>query len=143
MNRLLVAAAVALGAAISAGGASAATVSPSASGVASPALNDAVSPKATLVQRRGYRRGYRGPRYAGRRYYRRGYRRNGWRRAAPWIGLGIIGGLAAGAAARDGAYAAPADGAYALCAERFRSFNSATGTYTTYGGETRVCPYLR
>jgi hypothetical protein len=106
-------------------------------------LNDAVSPGATLVQRRGYRRGYRGPRYAGRRYYRRGYRRNGFRRAAPWIGLGIIGGLAAGAAARDGAYAAPADGAYALCAERFRSFNPATGTYTTYGGETRVCPYLR
>lgn len=30
----------------------------------------------------------------------------------------------------------------AECAARFRSFDPATGTYVTYGGETRPCPYL-
>ena len=30
----------------------------------------------------------------------------------------------------------------ARCAARFRSFNTETGTYVTYGGEVRVCPYL-
>lgn len=28
------------------------------------------------------------------------------------------------------------------CADTFRSFNPDTGTYVTYQGETRVCPYL-
>lgn len=31
----------------------------------------------------------------------------------------------------------------ARCASRFRSFNASSGTYTTYDGETRLCPYLR
>jgi hypothetical protein len=100
---------------------------------------------AILVQRRHRYQGggYRGPRHAGRYYGRRhGYRRDRFGRYAPWIGLGIIGGLAAGAASQ-GAYAAPAGDAYALCAQQFRSFNPSTGTYTTYGGETRLCPYLR
>jgi hypothetical protein len=30
-----------------------------------------------------------------------------------------------------------------LCAQNFRSFEWNTGLYTTYGGEKRVCPYLR
>ncbi|MFV0294825.1 MAG: BA14K family protein [Hyphomicrobiaceae bacterium] len=29
------------------------------------------------------------------------------------------------------------------CADRFRSFNRRTGTYITYGGVERLCPYLR
>lgn len=33
--------------------------------------------------------------------------------------------------------------ALALCASRFRSFNANTGTYVTYDGEERLCPYLR
>jgi hypothetical protein len=33
--------------------------------------------------------------------------------------------------------------ALARCASQFRSFNAHTGTYTTYEGETRLCPYLR
>ena len=33
--------------------------------------------------------------------------------------------------------------ALAKCASRFRSFNAHTGTYTTYEGEQRLCPYLR
>lgn len=28
------------------------------------------------------------------------------------------------------------------CAATFRSFDSRTGTYVTYDGETRTCPYL-
>lgn len=30
----------------------------------------------------------------------------------------------------------------ARCAARFRSFDAESGTYVTYGGEVRVCPYL-
>ena len=29
------------------------------------------------------------------------------------------------------------------CARRFRSFDWDTGLYTTYGGHTKLCPYLR
>jgi BA14K-like protein len=29
------------------------------------------------------------------------------------------------------------------CARRFRSFDWDTGHYTTYGGHTKLCPYLR
>ena len=29
------------------------------------------------------------------------------------------------------------------CAQNFRSFEWKTGMYTTYGGERRLCPYLR
>lgn len=35
------------------------------------------------------------------------------------------------------------DDAVARCAARFRSFNVRTGTYVTYDGEERLCPYLR
>jgi hypothetical protein len=30
----------------------------------------------------------------------------------------------------------------ARCAARFRSFDTETGTYVTYGGDVRICPYL-
>jgi hypothetical protein len=30
-----------------------------------------------------------------------------------------------------------------LCRARFRSFDPETGTYTTYDGDTVLCPYLR
>lgn len=33
--------------------------------------------------------------------------------------------------------------AVARCASRFKSFNVHTGTYITYGGKERLCPYLR
>lgn len=29
------------------------------------------------------------------------------------------------------------------CARRFRSFERDSGLYTTYGGQTKLCPYLR
>ncbi len=43
-------------------------------------------------------------------------------------------------ASREGGYG---DDAVARCASRFRSFNPRTGTYVTYDGEERLCPYLR
>ena len=30
-----------------------------------------------------------------------------------------------------------------VCAQNFRSFEWNTGLYTTYGGERRLCPYLK
>ena len=36
---------------------------------------------------------------------------------------------------------APSDG-IAACEARFRSFDPATGTYTTFSGEQVLCPYL-
>lgn len=39
------------------------------------------------------------------------------------------------------AYSGDPDG-IAKCASRFRSFNANTGTYVTYEGEVRRCPYL-
>lgn len=35
------------------------------------------------------------------------------------------------------------DEAMERCAAQFRSFDPETGTYTSYSGETVVCPYLR
>ena len=35
------------------------------------------------------------------------------------------------------------DDAVARCASRFKSFDPRTGTYVTYDGEERLCPYLR
>ena len=62
----------------------------------------------------------------------------------PGIGLGIVGGVIAGAVIADAIRdrrAAP----YAMdrCAHDFGSFDYRTGTYVTYYGEVRVCPYLR
>ena len=91
-----------------------------------------------------------------------GYRRyGGWR--GPGIGLGIGAGLVAGAIianrayaprrgyyydtyAYDGPYYYPADyrgDPRRVCADHFRSFEWRTGMYTTYGGERKLCPYLR
>lgn len=91
-----------------------------------------------------------------------GYRRyGGWR--GPAIGLGIGAGIVAGAIIADRAYRPrygyyydtyAYDGPYyypegytgdprRICAQNFRSFEWNTGMYTTYGGERRLCPYLR
>jgi len=84
----------------------------------------------------GYYRGWRG---------HRGYHRGG-RRWGRGVGP-FLGGLAAGAVIggafdrRSYGYSGSSD-AYERCAARFKSFEPSTGTYTTYGGETRRCPYL-
>ncbi len=90
--------------------------------------------KITKVQRRGrgWGRGYgyrRGP-------YRRGYRRGYG--AGALIG-GIIAGTIIAAAIREGR---ARDHDMRRCAYEFRSFDPVTGTYITYEGEERICPYL-
>lgn len=97
----------------------------------------------------------------GRRIYGGGY---GYRRYGGWRGPLIGGGaLIAGAIianeyyrprrgyyydtyAYDGPYYYPqgyAGDPRKICAQNFRSFEWNTGMYTTYGGERKLCPYLR
>jgi hypothetical protein len=122
-------------------GTEAAPVTPHSSAVPAAAEMASVTP----VQYRGYRGGYN----------------RSWR--GPGIGLGIGAGLVAGAIIANQAYRPRAgyyydtydyDGPYyypseyrgdprRICAEHFRSFEWRTGLYTTYGGEKRMCPYLR
>jgi hypothetical protein len=119
--------------------------------VAAAEVAAAAAPQTGLLTQVQYRgRGYGGRYYAGRSYGR-GY-------GLPLLGAGII----AGAIIADRAYrpryryydAADYDGPYyrptnyqgsdrQLCADNFRSFEWRTGLYTTYGGEKRMCPYLR
>lgn len=71
------------------------------------------------------------PRYprhygGGVEYFDPADRRAGYRPAAPVV--------------EYDAYPAPYSGEwYRYCAEKYRSFNPQTGTYTTYSGEQRVC----
>jgi hypothetical protein len=91
--------------------------------------------------------------------WRRGYRR-GWG-PGPWLGLGagvVIGSIIANEAYRprrgyyydDYAYNGPyyypsgySGDPRSICAQNFRSFDWNSGLYTTYGGERRLCPYLK
>jgi len=123
-----------------------AQAAPAAPGLA-PAISKSDARALTQVQ---YRRGW---------YGRRGYYRGGWGRGVA-IGLGaaVVGGIIANEIYRprpgyyyddyayDGPYYRPsrfAGDPRTLCAENFRSFEWNTGLYTTYGGEKRLCPYLR
>lgn len=84
------------------------------------------------VQRRYYgprRYGYYGP-----RYYRRDY---GSAAAAGAIGL-ATGAIIGGAIAQS--QAAPAYRGNAYCAQRFRSYDPASGTYLGYDGRRHPCP---
>ncbi|MDX2205302.1 MAG: BA14K family protein [Hyphomicrobiaceae bacterium] len=81
-------------------------------------------------------------RWRGQRgYHRHGrwnrHRGHGWNPGAA-IALGIVGSLIARGVSRGAAY-----DAIERCDARFRSFERDTGLYTTYGGEKRLCPYLR
>lgn len=118
--------------------ASAAPLSPQTQAV--PAFTQAESSVTQVQWRRGG-------------YYRGGgdWRNGRW--IAPLIGGAIIGGAIA--SSRDGYYnrnygeraygysGGGGDAAYERCAEQFRSFDPASGTYTTYDGRQVVCPYLR
>ena len=111
-----------------------ALLSASASAAPLPKPGIAEGENITKVDRRGrgWRRGYR---YR-RRPYRRGYRRGFG--AGALIG-GIIAGTLIAAAIREGR---ARDYDMRRCAYEFRSFDPVTGTYITYEGEERICPYL-
>jgi hypothetical protein len=111
-----------------------AVAAPAVARVAAPAaLGSAVLP----VQYRG--RGFYGrpayrP-YAYRPYYRPYY---GYGYGLPLV-AGVATTVIAAEAIRENR-ARSSD--YERCAAAFRSFNPRTGTYVTYGGDVRVCPYL-
>lgn len=80
-----------------------------------------------------YRRGYGHHRYHG--YH-------GWRHRHGGTGAAVLGGLAAGAII-GGAIAnsqARANEAAAYCAQRFRSYDPASGTYLGNDGYRHACP---
>jgi hypothetical protein len=105
-----------------------------------------------------YRRGFYGGHggYGHRHHFRHRYYGSG-----AFIGLGA--GIVAGAIIAN-SYYRPRPGYYyddyeydgpyyrpagyggdprVLCAENFRSYEWKTGLYTTYGGEKKLCPYLK
>lgn len=104
--------------------------------------------QSTYVQHRRYYRGHR--RYVDRRYYRghpryverRYYRRDrGNALAAGALGL-ATGAILGGALAQSQAaptYVAPGS-VHAYCAQRFRSYDPASGTYLGYDGRRHPCP---
>jgi len=71
-----------------------------------------------------------------RRYKRRRKYRNVQRDIAIGVGIAILGIIAEEAA--RGNY----ENAMRRCARDYRSFEWETGTYITYGGRVRLCPYL-
>jgi len=88
---------------------------------------------------RHVQRGYYGPRrygYYGPRYYRRDY---GSAAAAGAVGL-AAGAIIGGAIAQSQAAPAYRGNAYSYCAQRFRSYDPASGTYMGYDGRRHPCP---
>ena len=70
------------------------------------------------------------------------WRNNGWyyrNNNGAWVAAGIAG-LAIGAAAAAAANNNASSDAVAYCAQRFRSYNPRTGTYTGYDGLQHPCP---
>jgi len=98
-----------------------------------------------------YRRYYYrdSPRYVERRYYDRPYygRRYGYRYrrdrgnalAAGALGL-ATGAIIGGAIAQSQAAPAYGSNVHAYCAQRFRSYDPASGTYLGYDGRRHPCP---
>jgi hypothetical protein len=106
-----------------------------ASGLKSTHVTAETHADVVQVQHRRHLRGHRHHGHGHHHHHR--HHRHGW-----GTGAAIVGGVVAGALIADAARGASYS-AIERCEARFRSFDRSTGTYTTYGGETRVCPYLR
>jgi hypothetical protein len=107
-----------------------------------PALAAPAVPAASALQVAGTRTELKEARWRGHRgHHRHGrwdrHHGHGWNPGAA-IALGIVGSLIASGVSESAAY-----DAIERCDARFRSFERDTGLYTTYGGEKRLCPYLR
>ena len=90
-------------------------------------------------------RGYYGRPYYGRPYAGRYYRRGGNGAAAAGIAGLAAGAIIGGALAQQQAQAAPTyvvpnSGGDAYCAQRYRSYDPASGTYLGYDGLRHPCP---
>ena len=87
---------------------------------------------------RYYNRGWNGRYYNGR-YYNNGWNGNNW--IGPVIGLGA--GVVIGSMLAAPRYAPPPARYYgnrdAYCAQKYRSYNPRTGTYTGYDGRQHYC----
>jgi hypothetical protein len=99
--------------------------------VAPPTRVQADGVGTTLVRYRGHHH-HHGWRHRHRHHHHFG------RDLAIGLGLGLLG--SAIASQPSGYYYSDAR---SRCAARFRSFEWNTGLYTTYGGDKRLCPYLR
>lgn len=103
-----------------------------------PQLAQSTSIPTETVQYGGYDRGYG---YGGG--YRRGYG-GGYRRGGGGEGAAIIGGLAAGAIIGGAIAASQANQAgqrnASYCAQRYRSYDPASGTYLNNDGNRYACP---
>jgi hypothetical protein len=97
--------------------------------------NDATVQK---VDRRDRWRRHDGRRWRGSRRHHRRWRRDNDFNPGVAIGLGILGAIIA-----NGHSESYARSAMQRCDDRFRSFEWDTGRYTTYGGDSVLCPYLR
>jgi hypothetical protein len=101
---------------------------------------------AVAVRGGAYGGGYYGrPGYAGRPYYGYGGYGYNYGGAAAAGALGVAtGAIVGGAIAQQQApvYGAPAygDGSVAYCAQRFKSYDPASGTYLGYDGLRHPCP---
>lgn len=87
-------------------------------------------------------------RYERRKPRSRDWRRRHWRGHRDyydddWNPTAFIAGGVIGALLSQGYSESRANTAMQRCADRFNSFEWFTGLYTTYGGEKRLCPYLR
>jgi hypothetical protein len=112
------------------------------------ATSMAMAPGAAMQDLKG---GFHKAGWNDRRRYRdrdRNWRRRHWRRhrdrydddwnPGAFIALGVLGALL-----NQGHSESYARSAMQRCDDRFRSFEWDTGLYTTYGGDKRLCPYLR
>jgi hypothetical protein len=96
--------------------------------VAAPLAPSSIAPDASIQQVQD-------------RHWHGGYRGGGWRHRHYGGSAAVIGGLAAGALIGGAIASSQAQAnASAYCAQRFRSYDPASGTYLSSDGLRRPCP---
>lgn len=105
-----------------------------------PSAAKGASNSTVLVQQFKYRQGRAWRNRDGRGHWRHRHRHHN-----DGIGVGglVLGGITAAIIADAITDGRATDDARRACADRYRSFDWDSGTYTGYDGNTYVCPYLR